>query len=122
MSEDNFENIETIIEDAPDIAPGANGKAEEKVPSKQADILIRLARAATLFHTPDGDAVADIKIDVDRAFVAGDPNVDRQFPSTELGYGGDRIDSHLHGVVAATTPSHLEEPMPQPFPKPRAAH
>jgi len=63
MSEDNFENIETIIEDAPDIAPGANGKAEEKVPSKQADILIRLARAATLFHTPDGDAVADIKID-----------------------------------------------------------
>ena len=63
MSEDNFENIETIIEGAPDIAPSANGKAEEKVPSKQADILIRLARAATLFHTPDGDAVADIKID-----------------------------------------------------------
>src|SRR5262249_36939100 len=63
MSEDNFENIETIIDDAPDIALGANGKAEEKVPSKQADILIRLARAATLFHTPDGDAVADIKID-----------------------------------------------------------
>jgi hypothetical protein len=59
MSEDNFENIETIIEGA----PGANGKAEEKVPSKQADILIRLARAATLFHTPDDDAVADIKID-----------------------------------------------------------
>ena len=62
MSEDNFENIETIIEDAPDIAPGANGKAEEKVPSKQADILIRLARAATFFHTPDDEAVADIQL------------------------------------------------------------
>ena len=62
MSEDNFKNIETIIEDAPDIAPGANGKAEEKAPSKQADILIRLARAATFFHTPDDEAVADIQL------------------------------------------------------------
>jgi hypothetical protein len=60
------EDIENIVEDAPGIAPG-NGKAEEpeglKVQPKQADILIRLAGAATLFHTPDGDAIADIKID-----------------------------------------------------------
>ena len=84
-NEANFENVRKTIEDAENFAPDdshTNGKAEESEEAhtngkaeepegqepkqerqKQADILIGLAGAATLFHTPDGDAVADIKID-----------------------------------------------------------
>jgi len=52
----------------PDEAVVQDGDADEDValddgPRKQADILIKLAGAATLFHTPDGTGYAKIKVD-----------------------------------------------------------
>ena len=57
MSEGNFENIETIIEDAPDIAPGANGKAEVIVRMDALGLLNRFTQS----HAPQfGQHIATI--------------------------------------------------------------